>query len=187
MTKALLLLTVVVSTVAATALAVQPDPSPAEFYHQGAQRYVEGDKAGALPAVEAGLALAPDDAKLQALRDLIQEQQEEQDNQDGGQQDEAENTDPGDQGEEGDDGEQGENEQGSPPGDDGQEAESDRNSPSPSDPTESGEPPPSRGEPGEMTEAQAHRRLDAVGGEEELLLRLLRRAPSRQNRSDKDW
>jgi len=38
-----------------------------------------------------------------------------------------------------------------------------------------------------MTRAQAERILDAVGGEEELLLRELRRAPTQRSRSDKDW
>ena len=60
--------------------------SPAAQYHTGAQAYIDGDNARALSAVNAGLAVAPDDTRLQALRDLIQQQQDEQDNQDGGQQ-----------------------------------------------------------------------------------------------------
>jgi hypothetical protein len=38
-----------------------------------------------------------------------------------------------------------------------------------------------------MSAAQAERILDAVGGEERLLLRELRRAPTQRRRSDKDW
>ena len=82
--------------------------SPAAQYHTGAQAYIDGDNARALSAVNAGLAAAPDDARLQALRDLIQQQQDEQDNQDGGQQNQqADNSDAGDQGDEGDQGENG--------------------------------------------------------------------------------
>ena len=79
--------------------------SPAAQYHTGAQAYIDGDNARALSAVNAGLAVAPDDTRLQALRDLIQQQQ---DNQDGGQQNQqADNSDAGDQGDEGDQGENG--------------------------------------------------------------------------------
>ena len=58
----------------------------------------------------------------------------------------------------------------------------------PTDPTSGDAPPqPQMGEPDEMTAAQADRILDAVGGEERLLLREIRRAPAQRRRSDKDW
>ena len=38
-----------------------------------------------------------------------------------------------------------------------------------------------------MSRAQAERILDAVGGEERLLLRELQRRPTRSRRADKDW
>ncbi len=172
-------------------LAQAPPPSATNRYHQGAQAYVGGDNARALEAVNAGLALEPDNARLQALRDLIQQdQQEQEDQQDGGQQDENQNnSDPGEDGEQGDESESGENgdqgEQEPPPGED--EAEADQTNTAPQDPASGEEGQSAPAEAGEMTEAQAQRLLDAVGGEEQLLLRELRRAPSRQRQSDKDW
>lgn len=174
----------VLSASALQVAALQPDPRPTERYHEGAKAFIDGDNAAALAAVEAGLAVAPNDPRLTALRDLIQQQQQEQDQQDGGQQDDAQNSDPGDEGDEGDSSDQGSD---PPPGDDGQEAEADQTNTGDQDPTEAGQAPPSMGEPGQMTEAQAQRLLDAVGGEEELLLRQLRRAPTQARRTDKDW
>ncbi|MGB3544616.1 hypothetical protein [Rubrivirga sp.] len=171
-------------------LAQAPPPSADGRYHQGAQAYVNGDNASALEAVDAGLAFEPDNERLQALRDLIQQDQQEQDQQDGGQQDEAQNSDPGDEGEEGDEGESGENppDEGSePPPGDGGEADADQTNTEPQDPASGQEGQSAPTEAGEMTEAQAQRLLDAVGGEEQLLLRELRRAPTRQRQSDKDW
>ena len=124
------------------------------------------ETAGAATAVTAGLAVAPDDARLQALRDLIQQQQDEQDNQDGGQQNQqADNSDAGDQGDEGDQGENGDQ----PPPDqpdeqDGPEAEADQTGTQPPTDPASGDapPPPAAGEPDEMTAAQARRRQAGV-------------------------
>ena len=179
---------------AAVALVAQAQvpsgPSPTEQYHVGAQAYVDGDNARALAAVEAGLEAAPDDAKLQALRELIEQQQQEQDQQEGGQQDDAQNRQDGDQGDDGDEGEQGD--QPTPPqqpDDGGQEAEQDQTRTQDPSEAQSGEAPPQPAarEPDEMTPSQAERILDAVGGEERLLLRELRRAPTQRRRSDKDW
>ncbi|WP_420455481.1 hypothetical protein [Rubrivirga sp.] len=163
-------------------------PSPATQYHLGARAFVDGDNARALAAVEAGLSAAPDDAKLQALRDLIQQQQDEQDQQDGGQQDQADNQDAGDQGDEGEQGEDGDRPPESPDEQEGPEAEQDQTrTQAPRDPSSGDAPPPAAGEADEMTAAQAERILDAVGGEERLLLREIRRAPTQRRRSDKDW
>ncbi|PAP78541.1 hypothetical protein [Rubrivirga marina] len=187
MTRFVLLL----AAVALVARAQAPrGPSPTEQYHVGAQAYIDGDNARALQAVEAGLAVAPDDAKLQALRDLLQQQQQEQDQQDGGQPDDAQNQDPGDQGDEGDQGEDGDqSRQPEQPDDGGQEAEQDQTRTQQPDEAGSGDAPPQPAsrEPDEMTASQAERILDAVGGEERLLLRELRRAPTQRRRSDKDW
>ncbi len=183
-------LAVLLAAVALLAQAPPPrGPSPATQYHLGAKAFVDGDNARALAAVEAGLSAAPDDARLQALRDLIQQQQDEQDQQDGGEQDpQADNQDPGDEGGEGEQGEDGDSSE-SPGEPDGPEAEQDqtRTQP-PSEPSSGDAPPaPAAGEPDEMTAAQAERILDAVGGEERLLLREIRRAPAQRRRSDKDW
>lgn len=181
-------------------------------YHEGARLYVDGEMAPAEAAVRAGLALAPDDAKLQALLDLILQDQQDQD----GDQNQDSEGDSGDDGQEGDDPEDGEGEDGEQgsegdepqdEGDGGQpdepgDAERDgtdqpRNEDGDNDsaetrgarPGEGGDTPDGEAEPapGEMSRAQAERLLDAVGGEEQLLLREMRRAGSRLRRGDKDW
>jgi len=177
MTRLLFLL----AAVALLAQAPPPRGSAVDLYHAGAQAYIDGDNAQALQSVDAGLAIAPDDPKLTALRELLEPP--EQDPQDGGQDQESEDPQDGDEGEPNPD---------APPQDDpsgdGQDAKSDQ---APNDPAEaqSGEAPPQPAgrEPQAMTRAQAERILDAVGGEEELLLRELRRAPTQRSRSDKDW
>ena len=187
MTRIALLL----AAVALLAQAPPPSgPSAGDSYHAGARAFVDGDNARALQAVEAGLRAAPDDAKLQALRDLIQQQQDEQDQQDGGQEDEAQNQDASDQGEQGDQGDDAESpSQPDRPEDGGQEAERDQTRTQDPSEAQAGEAPPQPAgrEPDEMSAAQAERILDAVGGEERLLLRELRRAPAQRRRSDKDW
>lgn len=183
-------MTRILLVVASIALLAQaPPPSAGDRYHEGAQAYVGGDNARALEAVNAGLALEPDDARLQALRDLIQQDQQEQDQQDGGQQDQdQQNSDPGESDEQSDESESGEGDsQNDSEEQSEQDAQPDQTNTAPQEPSsgEGGETAPV--EAGEMTEAQAQRLLDAVGGEEQLLLRELRRAPTRQRRSDKDW
>lgn len=168
---------------AALALVQAPPPDrAADLYHAGAQAYIEGDNAAALEAVEAGLDVAPNDPKLQALRELLEQQQDPQDQNDGGQNDESEDSEAGDEGEQNEEQDQGEQP------DDGQEAEQDETQTRSSE-AQAGEAPeqPAGREAESMTRAQAERILDAVGGEEELLLRELRRAPTQRSRSDKDW
>ena len=179
---------------------------PVAKYHEGARAFIGGDVGQAKAAVQAGLQADPDDQRLQALRDLIEQEQEEQDQRRGGQQDpDAENQDTeGERQDEG--GEGGSGQQPAPPDDAGQEAEQDQ--------TRTQEPPPGEsdgGDPGDegagqsvgeggptppggaavpegqMSRAQAERILDAVGGDERLLLRELRRSSVRGRRSDKDW
>ncbi len=192
MTRSHLVLAGLVILASAGIAQTAPGPSARDLYHRGARQFVDGEQAAALAAVDAGLAQAPGDARLQALRDLIQQQQDEQDNQDGGQQDQdAQNSEAGDQGE----GDQGENGQGpedqtekdGPPSEDGPEAERDQTNTAPPQSAAPGQAPPPAGQAGEMTATQADRILDAVGGEERLLMREMRRAPTQRRRSDKDW
>ncbi len=181
-------LALLLAAIALLAQAPPPGASPSDRYHQGAQAFIDGDNARALQAVDEGLRLAPNDARLQALRDLIQQQQQEQDNEDGGQQDQADNSDPSDDGQEGDQGESGQQSPPEPEDGDGQEAEQDQTRTSP--PSQGGagdEAQEAPARPGEMSRAQAEQILDAVGGEERLLLRELRRAPTQRRHSDKDW
>ena len=170
---------------------------PVARYHEGAQAYVNGDVARARAAVQAGLQANPDNARLQALRDLIEQDQEEQDRRQGGQdRSDAQNQQEGQDSQDDADSGQG----GQRPPDEGPEAEQDQTRTAPQDPGEQGE---GRGQrPGEggatpegegpapegrMSRAQAERILDAVGGDERLLLREIRRAPTRARRSEKDW
>lgn len=160
--------------------------TPRDLYHRGARLFVDGETDAALTAVDAGLARAPDDARLKALRDLIQQQQDEQDQQDNEQdsQDQDGGENPDDQDSDEDPGESDPN--------DGQESGADA---PPRDPSQGEGQPPAPpasagaqpGKPGEMTPAQADRILDAVGGQERLLLREIRRSPTGPRRSDKDW
>ena len=184
---ALALAALATAGVAQTARGPQAGPSPRALYHQGARQFVDGEQAAALASVQAGLRAAPGDARLQALRDLIQQQQDEQDNQDGGQQGDAQNQDGSDQGEDGDQGQDGQEYQNQDGQDGGPEAARDQTGTGTPPPAQPGQAPPQAGTPGQMSAAQADRILDAVGGEERLLLREMRRESSQRPRSDKDW
>ena len=176
--------------------------APSARYHAGARAFIDGDMAQARAAVDAGLRIAPDHARLQALRDLIEQDQQEQDQQQGGQnRDQAQNQSSGEEGQDGDEGAGGETPDQPPPAEE-PEAEQDQTRTTPQDPGQEQEGSDGRdtrqdgdAEPGQaeampegtMSRAQAERILEAVGGEERLLLRELRRAPTRGRRSDKDW
>lgn len=176
-------------------------------YHAGAQAYIGGDLERAAASVRAGLAQDPDHPRLQALRDLIEQDQEEQDQRDGGQErEQGEGQQDGSAGSEGEpnEGEQGDRQSGegeAPPPDEPEAAQDQtRTGPQTPDQPEDGAAPGRRpGEggatpeggghvpDGQMSRAQAARILDAVGGDERLLLREIRRAPGRGRPSEKDW
>ena len=179
---------------------------PVAKYHEGAQSFIAGDVPAASAAVRAGLQAAPGDERLQKLRDLIEQEQEEQDQRRGGQQDQdAENQDT--EGERDDEGQSGGQGQQQPPPDEPESgAGRDRTDTETTPPGDAGEdqdgpegdgrsageggPTPPGGEAvpeGRMSRAQAERILDAVGGDERLLLRELRRSQPRGRRTDKDW
>ncbi len=201
MTRFLLLLAVLVPVALAQRAPRGASDVAVERYHAGAQAFVDGDMARAEQAVDAGLRAAPNNARLRALRDLIEQDQDEQDQQQGGRgSDDAQNESGSEEGEEGDQGQGGQNPN-QPPPPDGPEAEQDQTRTQPQDPGQQQGGPGGRGDrqggqagdeaeavpQGEMSQAQAERILDAVGGEERLLLRELRRAPTRSRRADKDW
>ena len=178
---------------------------PAAKYHEGAQAFIAGDVPAASAAVRAGLGAAPGDERLQKLRDLIEQEQEEQDQRRGGQQDQdAENQDT--EGQRDDAGQSGGQGQDRPPEEPESGAGRDRTDTQTTPPGDAGEdrdgpegdgrsvgeggPTPPGGEAvpeGRMSRAQAERILDAVGGDERLLLRELRRSQPRGRRTDKDW
>ena len=178
---------------------------PVAKYHEGAQAFIAGDVPAASAAVRAGLRAAPGDERLQKLRDLIEQEQEEQDQRRGGQQDQdAQNQDT--EGQRDDEGQSGGQGQDRPPEEEEPGAGRDRTDTETTPPGDAGEdrdgpegdgrsvgeggPTPPGGEAvpeGQMSRAQAERILDAVGGDERLLLRELRRSQPRGRRTDKDW
>ena len=163
---------VLVAVLAAPALAQRAAPSgpsasgpsveAADRYHEAARLYVDGQNAPALAAAEAAVALDPGDARAGALRDLLKQKQDDQ------------NPPPDDP---------GDSPSPPPPPDDGGEDDPGQNN--------SGETPPPgevpQSGPNEMSREQAERLLDAVGGDERLLLQQMRRPPSRVRTNDQDW
>lgn len=194
-----ILIAAAVSVFAAAAQTRGSGASAASSYHSGAQLFINGETERASSVVDAALAKSPDDARLKALRDLINQQQEQDQSQEHNQSDDQ---DSGDEGESGDSGQES-------PGNDGQgpqppernEAERDQTAnrqqnEGGEDQTEgnkSGDRSPNASQPsqatpqGRMSQAQAQRILDAVAGDERLLLEEMRREPSRVRRNDKDW
>ena len=145
----------------------------AERYHEAARLYIGDQNAPALAAAEAAVALAPTNAQAVALRDLIKKKQDQQD----------QNQDPQDQDDQNQD---------SPPKDDPNDGqEPPKNDPQAPDDSPGQTPPPSDNggqAPGQqMSPEQAERLLDAVGGDERLLLRQMRRPPSRVRTNEQDW
>ncbi len=185
--------------------------SVTDYYHTAARSYIDGDNAEAERAAEAGLALAPNDAKLQALLDKIRERnpddsggEQEQDEADQQEDGEGEQQDDAQSGEQ--DGEESESEQ---PGEQ-QQPEGDQQQPeepSEQEPTEQqqddagteGEQEPSNPQgggdtatpfdvkPGEMSRAEAERILRAVESDELELLRDVQRRRARPRYVEKDW
>lgn len=148
------------------------EPPAAARFHDGARLYVDGDLDAAAAAVDAGLAEAPSDARLRALRELIRQQQPPGG---GGEQPDAPDA-------AGDDAPPDEGDSDAPPDDAPSDGEGDA---APSPPAA-----PGGGAPGRdasMSRAEAEALLDAVGGDERLLLRQLRRPPTAGPRPERDW
>lgn len=210
-----LLLSALLALAASARAQSAPDGSAADLYHEAARLYVGGERDAAEEAALRGLALAPDEPRLQALLDRIRQNQQ-QSGQDGQQ-----NPDP-QGGEEGAQDGEGEQEQDQPPQQDGSEGanppEDDRDGgasdrpeeqqpeaeqPDQHQPDRNEEQPrpeaprPGEGEatpesaapvpPGTMTREEAERILNAVGADEGRLLRRTQRQPGNGRRVEKDW
>ena len=210
MTARLALSLALAAALAAVPVLAQRAPTgAAALYHDAAAQYVAGELAPAEAAARQGLRLAPDNAKLQALLDLITQDQDEQDG-DQNQDSDGDSGDDGEQQEQGEDaGEAQDDASGEQDPRDGQSAPDDpeterdgtdqrpgpgQNDDAPQDPSagrpgEGGPTPAGRGsaQPGQMSRAQAEQLLDAVGGDEQLLMREMRRFQTRSGSSDKDW
>lgn len=177
--------------------------SVADYYHTAAQAYIAGENAEAERAAEAGLAIDPTDAKLQALLEKIRERNPD----DSGGEQEQENADQQEDGE-------GEPQQDSESGEPDPEADAEgeqQDQQQPEEPSEQdpqqeqqgdagaeGEQPttPQGGgdqlgefevEPGEMSRADAERILRAVESDELELLREVQRRRARPRFVEKDW
>jgi hypothetical protein len=178
--------------------------SVADYYHAAAQAYISGETAEAERAAEAGLAIDPTDAKLQALLEKIrernpddsggeQEQQsaDQQEDGEGEPQDDSESGEPDPEAEE--EGERQSPQQPEEPSqqDPQQEQQGDAGAEGEQQPTN-----PQGGgqqfgefevEPGEMTRADAERILRAVESDELELLREVQRRRARPRYVEKDW
>ena len=188
--------------------------SVADYYHTAAQAYIGGDNAEAEQAAVAGLALAPNDAKLQALLEKIRERNPDDS---GGEQeqDEAEQQQDG-EGEQQDDAQSGEQEQEQESDESDGEQQNEEQQPEsqqqPEDPSEQeptdqqqgdagteGEQEPTNPQgggdtatpfdvkPGEMSRDEAERILRAVESDELELLRDVQRRRARPRYVEKDW
>lgn len=176
----------------------QDAPTGEVYFHEAAQHYLDEQTESALQTVNAGLRVAPDHPKLQALREKLKEQNEQQrsgggsgtgsapDQQQSGSQ--APNGDnPDDANRQTPDGtadtdprsEQGERER------DASEAASDANqdgAPQNAEPSEAPQRPTDT-----LTRTQAERILQALANQEEQLLRQLQKHGSSEQRVEKDW
>lgn len=165
-------------------------------FHSGAQIYVGGQLQEAGDIIDEGLQLHPDDAKLLALKDLIEkekdrqqqsgegnseerqqqqnEQQQPQRNQSGQEEPSEQESGEGEQEEEQD--QQGQSERQQQESEDQQQAE-DREQQS----VQTGQ------NPDQLSRAQAIRILQALQNEEEQLLREVQKIKGRPRRVEKDW
>lgn len=192
--------------VAAATAAAQParQAEAMTYYHDGARQFIDGDLATAGQTVDVGLAIAPDNPRLRALRELIR-QQEQQDGGGGESPDED-----GDEGGQPPEGGQGDDSGESDGADDPADPSQDGGTPdAPDDPTQgpspqsdgsnaAGDPSQNGGAGGaapdgrerpasRLDRAQAGAILDAVGGDERLLLRALPRRPTPGRQPERDW
>lgn len=179
--RALLLLLALALALPAAAQPRAGEPAAETRFHDGARLFADGDVEGAISAVDAGLAEAPADARLRALRELLRQQQESsggggpqpEDPQDG---DDPQETPP-------DDG-QGDGE--TPPNPGPPEGPPQDDGPGDTPPTDGTGPPPGETR-GAMSRAEAEALLDAVGGDERLLLRRQRLRGGGAVRPERDW
>ena len=192
MNRLLFSLALVFSGLAASAQAQPPPQTSGDYFHEAGQEYIGDALDEAVATVGEGLQTYPDDAKLQALKEKLEEEQENQKQQsESGEENE-------DEGEEGEDqepqGEENESEE-----EQDQEGESEQDDPqsgqqeqqSEDDPEQSGaqdeQPQPAPQDPTELSQEQAERILQALGDEEEQLLRQVQKLPAHPRAVKKDW
>ncbi len=178
-----------------------------DHYHTAAQQYIGGEMEAAEQAATAGLAIDPDDTKLQALLERIRQQKEQQDQQQSGDDDQGDqNEDSQDQQEnrgesDAQDSEQQDSDEGSQnQPQDGSSVESDQHEEQqePEQRDDDGQQPskpqpgddeatPSDAQPGQMSRAEAERILAALRADESALLRSIQRRQANPRRVERDW
>lgn len=172
--------------------------SPEEFFHDGARIFVDGNLNEALSVVEAGLETTPGHPKLEALKQLIEEEKEQQSGSEGSQdQDEKNQEEQQDQSEDNDSQQGNQNDDSQQEGDQQQEQSGEEGTPPP---PESNQPEQEQqsdsherqssaaGENSEeLSRAQALRILQALQNEEEQLLREVQKVKGKARRVEKDW
>lgn len=163
------------------------EPQPAEAYFHGAgQAYIGDAFDEALATVTEGLEAYPSDAKLQALKEKLEEEREQQE-----QQSQSGEGEQGEQDQEQD--QQGEEEPEEPQEEDPSESESDEQETGEAEQNQSGsgeenqQPQPAPQDPTELSREQAERILQALSNEEEELLRQVQKLPARPYTVEKDW
>ena len=185
------------ATVFFVLLAVAPvmGQSAQDFFHSGARTYVDARLPEALNYVESGLELEPDNARLRALKEKIEEelenqqqqqgdnneqssedQQNQQDNQEQNSDQEQQESDEEQESEQDQQSEEEQQQDGEPQ--EGEESEQEQqNSPDQQMPPDTDQ----------LSKEQAERILQALENEEEKLLREVQKIKGRPRRVEKDW
>lgn len=172
--------------------------SPETFFHDGARIFVGGNLNEALSVVEAGLEAAPGHPKLEALRQLIEEEKEQQSGSEGSQdQDEQNQEQQEDQSQESDSQQGNQDEQSQQESDQQQEQSSEEGTPpepESNQPQQEQQPESEERQSSaagqdseELSRAQALRILQALQTEEEQLLREVQKVKGKPRRVEKDW
>ena len=175
----------------------------ASYFHEGAQLYLDGSIAEAKAVVEEGLTMAPQSAKLQALKKKL-DQKRQQQNQQGkrnSQNQQQQQNDPSSQNQQQNqqnqkqqnpsDQEQQQNQQRQQSDEQQRQQEQEQQSQQPQRPQQDQQEPQRRGTPSrnpeKISEQQALRILQALENQELELLRKVQQPESQDRHVEKDW
>jgi hypothetical protein len=172
-----LLISLSVLLIAAPKLCAQLAPAE-DFFNSGAQLYISNNVPAALERVEMGLKTYPEDEKLQKLEKLLKQKNQQQQNQQQKKSDDQKKQDDQkkDQSDQKKDEPQKQPEQ-------QKSADEKKNGDKPESQTGEGQPV----KPGEMTQEEAKRLLDAQKGDEQVLQLKPQGKPQDQIKPVKDW
>ncbi len=153
-----------------------------EYFYQGANFYIEKELNEARRSVELGLQLYPDNLKLQALLEKMNEEQEKQQDQQDQEQNEQDNKD---QQEQEKDGQQDKQQEEQEQNQENQKGQSQENPSDQNQQDESGQ--QSTPEVGELTQEEAERLLEAMQQQEAQAHRYRRIRPVGKGYSGNEW